>query len=128
VAFAIAAVAAAAAWLYFWQARKGKMSRFADRDDLSLHQIYHSHFSETGVPEKRFVELWTELSRVLEIPAGKLRPSDRFDVELSPPKGFEFNDQINDVKYLIGKYCERTGASPTSIKTVSDYLIALGAR
>lgn len=113
---------------YFRKAHKARDDRFANRAERSMHEIFESHFSNCGVAEGRFVELWKELADILEVPAGKILPSDRFQIELAPPKGFEFNDQINDVMYMIGKRCQRAGFDPRSINSVRDYIITFGAQ
>lgn len=112
--------------IYFRTARRAKTERLAGRPEMTLHQIYESFFSESAIPESRVAELWEELARVLELPAGKLLPADRFQVELAPPKGFEFDDPIRDVKYLISKNCLRRGIQPETIQTVRDYIVSFG--
>ena len=44
------------------------------------------------------------------------------------PKGFEFNDQINDVMYMITKHCQRTGVEPEKIQSVHDYIACFGSK
>jgi hypothetical protein len=114
--------------LYFHKAGKARADRIAGRTEMNLRQIYEANFANTSVSEERFMELWKELSAILEIPAGRLLPSDRFKVELSPTKGFEFNDQINDVMYMIGKNCQRTGVKPEQIQCVHDYIVLFGSQ
>jgi hypothetical protein len=125
-AIVIGAAGAVAVGLYFRTARKAKVDRLAGRPEQTVHQIYQSFFSDTAIPEKRVAELWEELARVLELPAGKLLPTDRFEVELAPPKGYEFDDPIKDVKYLISKYSLRGGVKPEAIQTVRDYIVSFG--
>jgi hypothetical protein len=112
--------------IYFRTARKVKVDRLAGRPEQTVHQIYQSFFADMAIPEKRFEELWEELGRVLELPASKLLPTDRFDVELAPPKGYEFDDPIKDVKFLISKYSLRAGVKPEAIQTVRDYIVTFG--
>ena len=126
VAFGLAA--AAVAWFYFRRGHSLKMAKFADREEKVLRDIYAESFKGSGLTEPSFESTWRELSGMLEISAGKLRPTDRFDVELAPAKGYEFTDQIREVRYLIDKHCSRTGAAVESIKTVRDYVEAFGAR
>lgn len=127
LAVIVGVVGVAVVWFYFRRADAIRMARFIDREDKGLHDLYTEYFRESGITETNFENLWLELSKTLEIPAGKLRPNDRFDVELSPAKGYEFNDPIREAKYLIGKYCNNTGAAYELIKTVRDYIEVFGS-
>jgi hypothetical protein len=126
LAIAIGAAGAVTVGLYFRTARKAKVDRLAGRPEQTVHQIYQSFFADMAIPEKRVAELWEELARVLELPASKLLPTDRFDVELAPPKGYEFDDPIKDVKFLISKYSLRAGVKPEAIETIRDYIVTFG--
>ena len=113
--------------LYFRKAGEGRTSLFSTRSEQNLHDIYRTHFAATQVSEEKFLGLWIELAEILEVPPGKLLPSDRFRVELSPPSGYEFNDQIKDVMYVIGRNCNRTGVKPEQIQTMRDFVVAFGS-
>ena len=111
---------------YFRQARAARDERLEGRAERTLHQIYASHFADSGIPERRFTALWMQVAEILELPAGRLLPSDRFRGELSPPKGFEFNDPINDVLYIVSRECQKAGANPDTVGTLHDYIMAVG--
>jgi hypothetical protein len=103
-----------------------KLKNFSGRENLSLDQIFDLYFKSLDIPKIEFVELWNELADVLEIPAGLLRPEDRFSAELAPEKGNEWDDPIGLIPSLIEKNCKkREGLPPPdfkSIDTVSDYI------
>ena len=82
---------------------------------------------DTGVI-KEFIKLWEELSSILDVPPGKLLPSDRFDIELAPTKGYEFNDQIRDVRNKILDYAVKTKVDSQKIRRVRDYVVEFGSR
>ena len=52
------------------------------RPTLSEDEIYRNFFENSGVPKAVVSELWNEVASALSLPAGKLRPSDRFGQEL----------------------------------------------
>ena len=113
-------------WMYFRKAEKVKTAHFLGRKEYTLHEIYKSFFSDSDVSEKCFEELWQELADLLELPASKLLPSDRFSVELAPPKGLDFGDPAKDVISYINKKCHEAGISPSTINTIEDYILTFG--
>ncbi len=63
-----------------------------ERHSEPLESIFDSHYRPLGVSESEFYEVWTEISRHLEVDPTKLRPADRFDIELSargPGRGLD---------------------------------------
>ena len=128
VALAFGLAAALVVWLYFRHAHTTKMSRCGNRVERRIDDLYAEYFSDQGISQESFTETWTELSRVLELTPGRLLPTDRFDKELAPPAGFEFNDPIKDVRYLIDKHSRRPGVKSGSIQTVGDYILAFAKK
>lgn len=61
----------------------------------------------------------------LELPREKLRPSDRFDVELAPEKGYEYDDPTNVFIFFINKEINQCGYKVESeeIKSIYDYIL-----
>src|SRR3974377_555758 len=62
-------------------ARKNSRRTFDDRATLSDEQIC-GYFADSGLPQPLVIELWREVANALRLPAGKLRPTDRFGREL----------------------------------------------
>jgi len=69
-------------WLQRLSYRRWRHRRFKKREELSLEELYQQYFSGTEVAKDRFTVLWTYAAGVLELPASRLRPSDRFEKEL----------------------------------------------
>jgi hypothetical protein len=104
--------------------RRQRFKRFENRPDLSLEQIYGEFFAGKNLPKELACELWNEVSASLHVPAGKLRPTDRFDQELAAPKGWELDDEILDVQWAAERRLKQSGtqADLSHIKTVADYV------
>jgi len=104
--------------------RRQRLKRFESRPDLSLDQIYGEFFGGRNLSKELVCELWKEVAESLHLPPGKLRPTDRFDAELAPPKGWEHDDNIVDVQWAAERRLKRSGtqADLSQIKTLSDYV------
>lgn len=63
-------------------AQRRRRALFDRRTELNAEEIYFQHFSRSGLPAGLVLELWHEVADVFNLPAGKLRPSDRFGEEL----------------------------------------------
>ena len=113
---------------YFDVAYKKKISRFSDREELTTEEIYNKYFSDKGIPKDAMIRLWDELADCIELPKGKLRPMDRFDRELAPEKGFEYDDPINGVFYLMKKKSQKYGLKLEyeKLETIADYIQFFG--
>jgi hypothetical protein len=120
-------LAVAIVWAYFREARRAKESSLCSRPEANLHEVYLLHFVGTGISEVEFSEAWRELAGMLEIPAERLLPSDRFAVELAPPRGYDYDDPVGGVRHVIAERCSRMNLDPNSIKTVRDYVVAFAS-
>src|SRR6266850_1217206 len=89
--------------------RRSRAKRFEDRDDVSLDSIFEKFFASRGLSKSVVFEAWREVASVLQLPPGKLRPSDRFDTELSPGKGWEYDDEIADITALARRRLKSSG-------------------
>jgi hypothetical protein len=101
-----------------------KLKRFEGRSDLSLDQIYDDFFADKKLPKELACELWNEVSALLHVPRGKLRPTDRFDQELAAPTGWEYDDDIVEIQWAAERRLKQSGtqADFSQIKTVADYV------
>lgn len=97
------------------------------RPSLSFDEIYRTHLQQLRFPKESVESAWTELARDLELDAAKLRPSDRFAVELSV-KGFPLVDLNEAVTSRLRERLRGAEAdagadrNAASIKTVQDYV------
>lgn len=101
--------------------------RIGQRKALAFDEIYRMDFQQLPYSRNLIENAWNELAGDFALAAGKLRPADRFEVELSV-KGFPFDDlsaAANDrlVKRLREVRASSSDAKKTSsIKTVRDYV------
>ena len=105
--------------------QRKKIARFSDRETFSFDEIYEKYFSGQNIPKDIVAKLWVELADTLELPSGKLRPTDSFHSDLAPEKGWEFDDQLGAVTALVIARFKKIGKTPdfSEIKTIMDYII-----
>ena len=70
-----------------------KKQRFADRRDLTDDELVLTFDAESGSAASviRFLKL---VEFAADVPRGRLRPGDRFAVELAPERGWEYDDGV----------------------------------
>jgi len=109
-------------WNFVPQRRRAK--RFKNRPELDFDQIYKDFFAHKGLQRELVYELWNEIAQSLDVPLGKIRPSDRFDQELAAPKGWEYDDNLVEVQWAAERRLKRVGVQVdlSQIKTISDYV------
>ena len=111
-------------WLWNFIPLKEKLKRFANREELTLDEIYLQFFASMNLPKESFLELWNEVADSLRLPRGKLRPGDRFDKELAPAKGWEYDDEIADVYWAAQHRLKIADADfdVSKIQTLGNYV------
>src|SRR5580704_3259191 len=116
---------AVAIWCVFPMRRRA--ARFRERVDLSPDEIYAKFFSQEERHGKALIlDLWNEVAVILEVPPGKLRPTDRFDKELAPEKGWEYDDGIGVVNFVARMRLKKLGRADVElnrIETLEDYVL-----
>jgi len=111
-----------------WRYRNGNESRkrFEQREELDLDAIYFWYFAHRGLPRDQVIELWCEVAESLDLPAGKLRPSDRFDGELAAVTGWGFDNPSGILTYVAlqreESYKDYTTNGFPAIQTLGDYI------
>lgn len=82
---------------------------------LSEADLFQASYGNDDIDFKTFSELLTHVSQELGIPSGLLRPSDRFDVELAPAIGNEWDSGIGySCSICSASRNERAGRSTAS--------------
>jgi hypothetical protein len=79
-------------WLVF-QRRRGLHSALLERPEIPVSELYRQFYSDLGVAPERFASWWEEVAQAFEVPAGRIRPADRFGVELPFRPMFGANDE-----------------------------------
>jgi hypothetical protein len=103
--------------------RRVRIKRIADREPLSPDQIFSRYYKDSGLKEDFVVLVWGDIAKILALPAGKLRPCDKFNDELKPLTGWYFyDDHLEDLLTWADKYARNRGASvdPGEFKTLDD--------
>lgn len=99
---------------------------FGLRDSLSPDQFYETFYASSDLDRELVVELLIHLAQELRIPVEKVRPEDRFAVELAPRKGDDWDWGYGLLLYEL-KSMARSKKKVISHKigTVDDYLRAM---
>ena len=120
-------IAAVSAWLFraSRNADAVRAERFGDREDLSINEWQQRFYPDVGIDSARLGEALNDLACNLGIPAGKLRPTDKFDFELAPMSGWEPDDSVALLSSLIKRRDSATSESVADIRNLDEYLRAV---
>ncbi len=83
------AVAVLVALLGTKEIRRIKNARFAGREVITSEEFYNRFYRAAGFDPALVEAVRERVATGLEISAGLLRPTDRFDGELAPAEGWE---------------------------------------
>lgn len=124
-----AAVVVALVALYWHGIRRERrtlMGRFADRPSLNFDAFYRSYYAGK-LDREKVEELLNHVAQELSIPPTKLLPSDRFDVELRPARGWEFDSGKGILLVELDSLARKNGKpiDTAKITTLDDYLVAM---
>jgi hypothetical protein len=97
VVFLIILVLLAGATLAMQRAKLRRLGRRDPLSDLTLMAL----FSAAGAPDNMAIRFLDAVARAADIPRGFLRPADRFDAELAPERGWEFDDGIALLPWVL---------------------------
>jgi hypothetical protein len=112
-----------ALWFGYRGATRKRRLRFQDRPDMSKEEFFSTYYADSGIAKETVFEVLTEIANAIEIPATKIRPADRFDAELAPVKGWEYDDGLADVYWFVESKTKKAGLSgPTQLHTVDDLI------
>jgi len=103
--------------------KRKKLLRFQDRPEMSEEEFFSIYYKESGIAKEIVSEVLMEVSNAIAIPAAKIRPSDRFDYELAPVKGWEFGDGIVEIDWFVRREMKKAGVhKPAQLQTVDDLI------
>lgn len=117
---------------WFWAAHTSRSARklFRTRPELTMQEIFAEFYSDSSLASRDVESAFQEIGKVLGVPPGKLRPSDRFSGELAPRTGWEYDDGVSILSSRAERILAaqgRTGDSLKDIQTVDDYVRLVGA-
>jgi hypothetical protein len=124
-------IAIAAIWFYRagGRADEARRARLTDREELSVEEFKSRYYATENIGVTQLGELLEEVARTLNVPRGKLRPTDRFAVELAPEKSWEADDGVGILARLLAKHFTlQPDAAPQTVQTLGDYIRASIAR
>ena len=130
VKIVIAAIAVAflvgLVWVGMRRERRILSERFSDRQSLDF-ETYYQRYCPGKLDRIRTEEILRHVAEELSIPMDKLLPSDRFDVELKPLRGWEFDSGKGILMIELQNIAPSKGKSIDieKIVTLSDYLAAM---
>jgi hypothetical protein len=118
------AVCLAAAWFWTRKEHSANQERFRDRSEISPIDQIRSISDGDSLDIERALMVWKKIADSLSVPLGKLRLSDNFDVELAPPKGWEFDSALAVLNQELASMARSKNQSVdlASVKTIRDYL------
>jgi hypothetical protein len=119
----IVALCVGVAWTFY--ASRARRSPFRERQALTLDEIYSTFYADSALDKEAVARSLREIADKLQIPVGKLRPSDSFTDELSPNRGWEYDDGLAVLSDLARKKLAMNGSDPEAvvrIKTVDNYI------
>jgi hypothetical protein len=118
-------VLGAALWVWTSRAEGGRARRFSSRNDVDVETLHAASYGNSNVSKAQLEEGLKEIASTLGVPMLKLRPSDRFKVELAAEAGWEADDGLNVLTTLAERRLARKDGSPIpveKIETVDDYI------
>lgn len=115
----VVAGASAAIWFFGRKAEALRVARFKNRASLDILEFWSKYYPSGEVSLKSVEEALRLVNEATEVPPGKLRPDDRFAVELAPERGWEFDDGLAEIYWDLE--AKKKGASE-GIRTVEDLI------
>jgi hypothetical protein len=96
------------------------------RESLSHQELFDAYYSHTGLDRQLVEELLDHVAAELRVPVEKLRPADRFAVELAPTKRNEWDSGYGILLFELQRLAKSKGkVFDKPIATVDDYVRAM---
>jgi len=122
-----------ALWITQRRAAQARALRFSGRRPLTAEELWREFYEQRGVPLEMVEEILQVIAEAAGVPAGLIRPADRFDSELAPEKGWEFDDGLAEIIWWVKDRAKRSGrrvGDISNVRTVDDlvnFVFALSA-
>jgi hypothetical protein len=124
-ALALVVLLVAVTWVWHQKTRRGGRAAFRERPDMSIADLHRHYYSGSDVTEADLEAFLGEISGQLGVAVPRLRPTDRFDKELAPQRGWEFDDPLGALTSIVRRELAANGLDPdlvANIDTVDDYV------
>lgn len=96
------------------------------RESMSADVFFNSYYKDSGLDHALVIELLEHVAHELNLPVEKLRPTDRFSVELAPRQGNEWDSGYGILLYELSRLAKKRGlAIQGKIDSIDDYLRAM---
>lgn len=96
------------------------------REDITPEAIHGEFYAKDGLERDLVVEILTHVAGELRLPVSKLRPTDRFEVELAPARGDAWDSGMGILLLDLQHMAKRRGVRVEgAIVTVDDYVRAM---
>ena len=108
--------------------RRDMRSAILSREDIPPETMHAAHFAAFGLDVELVVEILTHMAGELDVPVTKLRPSDRFDVEVAPDWWSGWDSGVAILLLDLTSMAKRRGVRiEQGIATVDDYIRVMAA-
>lgn len=115
-------------WHDAWPKAMAKSLDPRSREPLAPDQFYERFYLDSGLDRALVIELLEHVAQEVRIPAERIRPDDRFAVELAPGRGNEWDSGYAILLNELASQARRRKRPITNtIATVDDYLRAMAS-
>jgi hypothetical protein len=118
---------AGAGWFIFsyLRADRSMNTMLSSREELSNDQIYERYYGHSNLAKESVLRSWHEIAETLKLPAGKLRPDDRFGEQLIGR--YPTDNELDALSDIVASHFRAASLEPNIdlIKTVDDYIKAI---
>jgi hypothetical protein len=105
--------------------RRQELRVIGARDELDDEAIYRSFYESSGLPQDSIRDVWHEIAESLRLPAGKIRPMDRFGKDVG--RYLITSDDLDALHQRGRQRAKQLGLDLKfeTLMTVDDYVRAL---
>lgn len=119
VAIVVLTAGAALVWFFGRRVDARRASRFPERPLLNPGELWRDFYRESAVSRESVETALRLVSEATTVPAGKIRPTDRFAAELAPETGWEFDDGLAEIAWYVES---KSKGSSEGLETVDDLI------
>lgn len=122
--FLVLILALALVWYGMRVSRKRLLRRFANRPDIIFDEFYSKFYASENLEKDLVEELLNHVAAEFDLPVLKLLPTDRFDAELAPDKGWNWDAGHGILSIELQQLAKKKGETIdlNKIITIDDYI------